>query len=181
MPTTIVAQNGKEITQQTKIAVTGCKPAIAVVRHRVKGKTATIVVSVPSAGKLVATGKGLTRGSGKARKAGTVTVKLRLSKKEQAFLAKRHGRRLKTKITLRFTPTHGAKLKTQRDGARALSHHAHRLSVALVPRRRRSGGTRWALAPSRAGIPVSPGAAAVSPAAASLSPGCRVHHTTGTS
>ncbi|HEY5045926.1 MAG TPA: hypothetical protein VII53_08730 [Solirubrobacteraceae bacterium] len=112
MPTTIDAQNGKQITQQTKVAVTGCKPAIAVIHHSVKGKTATIAVSVPSAGKLVAAGKGLSQATGKAGKAGTVTVKLRLSKKEQAFLVKRHGRRLKTKITLQFTPTHGAKLKT---------------------------------------------------------------------
>ncbi len=78
----------------------------------VKGGTATIGVSVPAAGRLVATGSGLSRASGKASKAGTVTVKLTLTKGEAAFLAKRHGRKLRAKINLRFTPTKGSKLTT---------------------------------------------------------------------
>ena len=57
-------------------------------------------------------GSGLSRASGKASKAGTVTVKLTLTKAEAAFLARHPGRRLKAKIDLRFTPKKGAKLKT---------------------------------------------------------------------
>ena len=112
MPTAFVGQNGAEIHESTPIAVTGCKPAITVVKRSVKGATATISVSVPAAGKLVATGKGLSKASGKASKAGTVTVKLTLTKGEAAFLARHRGRRLKAKIDLRFTPKKGAKLKT---------------------------------------------------------------------
>ena len=107
---------GARLKQESPVTVTGCKPAIYVTGHKVKGRTATIQVSVPSAGKLVASGKGLSKGSGKIGKAGTITVKLTLSKAEQAFLNKRDkqhpGRKLEAKIHLTFTPKHGAKLKT---------------------------------------------------------------------
>ena len=112
MPTEFKAQNGAEIKENTQISVTGCKPAITVKGHKVKGKTATIVVAVPAAGKLVASSKGLSKGSGKIGKAGTVTVKLTLTKGEVAFLAKHKGRKLAAKIHLTFTPKKGAKLKT---------------------------------------------------------------------
>jgi len=110
MPTAFTAQNGMTIHQSTPIGVTGCKPTITVVRHSGNRKTATIAVSVPAAGKLVATGKGLSRATGKAGGAGTVTVKMTLSSNEQAFLAKHHGRRLKVAVKLLFTPKHGSKL-----------------------------------------------------------------------
>ena len=112
LPTAFVAQNGAEIHESTPLSVSGCKPAITVVKHSVKGGTATIVVSVPAAGRLVATGSGLSRASGKASKAGTVTVKLTLTKGEAAFLAKHHGRKLRAKINLRFTPRKGSRLTT---------------------------------------------------------------------
>jgi hypothetical protein len=110
MPTAFVAQNGAVIHQSTPISVSGCKPAITVVRHSGNRKTATIAVSVPSAGKLVATGKGLSRATGNAGGAGTVTVKMTLSSNERAFLAKHKGRRLKVAVKLLFTPKHGGKL-----------------------------------------------------------------------
>jgi hypothetical protein len=112
MPTAFVGQNGAEIHTSTPISVEGCKPAITVVKRSVKGATATIEVSVPAAGRLVATGKGLSKASDKASRAGTLTVKLTLTRAEAAFLARHPGRRLKAKINLRFTPKKGAKLKT---------------------------------------------------------------------
>jgi hypothetical protein len=112
MPTEIVGQNGAVTKQNTTIAVTGCKPAITVASHSVKGKTATIAIKVPSPGKLVVSGKGLSTVSKAAGGAGTVTVKVTLSSKEQAFLARQRGRKLAARIKLLFTPTHGAKLST---------------------------------------------------------------------
>ena len=50
LPTAFVGQNGAEIHESTPLSVSGCKPAITVVKHSVKGETATIVVSVPAAG-----------------------------------------------------------------------------------------------------------------------------------
>jgi len=67
---------------------------------------------VPSAGRLLATGKGVSTGRGKAGKAGDVRVKVTLTKAEQAFLRKHPSRKLREKINLRFTPNKGAKLTT---------------------------------------------------------------------
>jgi hypothetical protein len=113
IPNEFVSQaGGAPLEQDSAISVTGCAPAITVVSHKVRGKTATVVVSVPSAGKLVATGKGLSKGVGRSNKAGVVTVKLTLTNGEAVALAKHKGRRLKAKINLSFTPTKGKKLKT---------------------------------------------------------------------
>jgi hypothetical protein len=112
LPVEFVGQNGAPLKQTSTAKVTGCKPAIAVTSHRVKGNTATLAVSVPAAGKLVATGKGLSKGSGKTTKAGTITVKLTLTKAEVATLKKHNGRKLRAKVTLKFTPKKGSKLAT---------------------------------------------------------------------
>jgi DNA-binding beta-propeller fold protein YncE/ribosomal protein L11 len=112
MPTEFVAQNGAEIHQTTPISVTGCTPAISVVSHSVSGRTATVVVSVPSAGKLVATAHGLSKGTGNSSKAQNVTVNLTLTNVEQAFLNHHKGRKLEAKIHLTFTPKKGSKLRT---------------------------------------------------------------------
>jgi hypothetical protein len=112
MPTEFRAQNGAEIHQSTPISVTGCPAAITVVRQRVKGKTATIQVRVPGAGKLVATAKGLSKASKTAKGATILTLKLTLTNAEAAFLGKHKGRKLKATVNLQFTPKRGGKLKT---------------------------------------------------------------------
>jgi hypothetical protein len=112
MPTLFKASNGLEISQNTHIAITGCAPAITVLSHKVKGETATIQVSVPAAGKLVATGKGLSKASRTATGAATLTVRLTLTNGEAAALSKHKGRKLKAKINLTFTPKKGGQLKT---------------------------------------------------------------------
>jgi len=112
MPTEFIGQNGAELRQDTPITVEGCAPAITVVSHKVKGKTATIQVSVPGAGKLVATGKGLSKASKTATGTTTLSVKLTLTNGEAAALSKHKGRKLKAKINLTFTPKKGGQLKT---------------------------------------------------------------------
>ncbi len=112
LPTAFVGQNGAEIHTSTPLSVTGCKPALGIVSDSVKGTKATIVVSVPAAGRLLATGKGVSTGRGKAAKAGDVRVQVTLTKAEQAFLRKHARRKLTAKINLRFTPSKGAKLTT---------------------------------------------------------------------
>jgi hypothetical protein len=99
MPTEFTGQNGAVIRQNTPIAVTGCPNSISISSHKVKGKTTTIQVSVPAAGKLTATGKGLSKASKTA--SGRETVSLVLNQKK--------GGKLKTSIKLRFTPSKGAK------------------------------------------------------------------------
>ena len=99
MPTAFVAQNGAEIHESTKIAVTGCPTAISISSHKVKGKTATLSVYVPAAGKVTATGKGLTSVS-----------KTYSGQEAQTFtLTQKKAGKLKTKIKLSFTPSKGKK------------------------------------------------------------------------
>jgi hypothetical protein len=112
MPTRIKGQNGALVEQSTKIKVTGCKPAVTVVRKNVKGATATIVANVPMAGRLVASGEGLSKGSRTLSKAGNATVSVSLTKAEREFLAQHPGRKLKARIRLRFTPNHGKPIST---------------------------------------------------------------------
>ena len=110
MPTAITGQNGAVIHESTPIAVEGCKPAIRVVRHSVKGKTATIAVSVPSAGTLVATGSAIKRSTKRASKAKVVTIGVTLSKRDARVLARHPHQRVKVEVKLRFTSKHGAPL-----------------------------------------------------------------------
>jgi uncharacterized repeat protein (TIGR01451 family) len=112
MPTEFVAQNGTVIRQDTPIAVSGCKAKISVVRHSSTGKRATVVVKVPSAGKLLASAEGLAKTTTMAGKAGTVTVKLTLSVKERAFLVRHQGRKLAAQVALRFTSDDGERLSS---------------------------------------------------------------------
>ena len=113
MPTSFKAQNGAEIKEKVPISVQGCRPEIRVLRHRVQGKRATVVVSVPSAGTLLAGGNGLARVSKQVRRAGVVTVTLRLSAADQRFVARHHNRRLEAPIRLSFRPSHGRRLEAQ--------------------------------------------------------------------
>ena len=99
MPVRFKASNGLEITQNTPVGVTGCPNSISISSHKVKGKTTTIQVSVPAAGKLTATGKGLSKASKTA--SGRETVSLVLNQKKAG--------KLKTNIKLTFTPSKGAK------------------------------------------------------------------------
>ncbi|MCL2769216.1 MAG: hypothetical protein FWD42_03805 [Solirubrobacterales bacterium] len=113
MPTTFTAQNGTTLKQKTTIAVSGCRPQIRVVRHRVKGKRATITIAVPSAGRLVADGGGVHRTIEVVHGAGTVTLTLQLSRAQQRFVARHHGRLLQVPITLSFAPSHGTRLQAR--------------------------------------------------------------------
>jgi len=99
MPTEFKAQNGAEIKQDTKIAVTGCPSNISIESKNVSGKKTTLTVYVPAAGKLTASGKGLTseRKTYSGQEAQTFT------------LTQKKAGKLKTKIKLTFTPSKGKK------------------------------------------------------------------------
>jgi hypothetical protein len=112
MPTTLTGQNGAVVKQSTPIAVTGCAPAIRVTKHTVKGTAATLVVSVPSAGRLTAKGAGLTSATKTVSAAKSVTLKVKLNKKQQASLTRHRGRKLKLRVKLQFAPKKGARLST---------------------------------------------------------------------
>ena len=97
VPTVFKAANGMEINQNTPASVTGCSTKLSLSSKKLKGRKLTLTVYVPAAGKLKATGKGLSSATKKA--GGTETVTLTLH-------AKRRGK-FKTKVKLTFTPSHG--------------------------------------------------------------------------
>jgi hypothetical protein len=110
MPTEFVAQNGAEFHVSTPVAVAGCKPELRVLSHKVKGTRASILVTVPFAGTLVATGKGIARSVKRPAKAKVVTIGVTLSKHDLRVLARKPSERVKVEVKLRFTSKHGAPL-----------------------------------------------------------------------
>ncbi|HEY2632377.1 MAG TPA: hypothetical protein VGI26_08370 [Solirubrobacteraceae bacterium] len=109
MPTRIVAQNGAETKQNTRIEVTGCPNTITILHHTIKGHTLTLKVGVPRAGRLAASGKGLTS-TGKTTNGGQ-TVTLRLKETNPGALS--------TNVLIRFTPNTGKQRKILRKTIRA--------------------------------------------------------------
>jgi hypothetical protein len=95
MPTTIVGQNNAAIEDTTIIKVEGCGRKLVLDRHKVKGNTLELRVTVPAAGKLTASGAGLTKASAKAKGRETLTLKLK-ERKQGA---------LKSKVSIAFKPS----------------------------------------------------------------------------
>lgn len=98
MPTTIVAQNGKQVKQSTTISVSGCP--VRIVRHRVRGNAAYVTVQTYAPGRLSGGGRHLasvSRGFKRAQRA--VTLKIPLTRS-----ARRHKRPLKVRVRVGFVP-----------------------------------------------------------------------------
>lgn len=112
MPTVFTGQNGAVVRRSTPISVAGCKPAIRVLDRKARGSKATIVVQVPSAGRLVARGNGVSSVSEVVRKAGRKAIALTLSKHERKLLARHRGRRLRVHVKLVFKPAHGGRIRS---------------------------------------------------------------------
>ena len=99
-PTTIIAQSGAKITQNTRIAVSGCP--IELISHKRHGRRLTLKVWVPEAGRLSVTGKAVKRVNVRVKKAGTiVTFSVPLTSSAIAAL---HGHGKKPKLRIGFSP-----------------------------------------------------------------------------
>jgi hypothetical protein len=94
MPTMFDAQNGAKITQKTPIAVQGCPYTLTVLKHRVVKRALTLTVSVPAAGRLLVSGRGVADAYATAGRRQTLTLTLK----------ERRAGRLRSKIRLRFVP-----------------------------------------------------------------------------
>jgi hypothetical protein len=95
IPVKLSAQNGAVLSLSSRVAVTGCPNSLKVLSHRVKGRKVILKISVPSAGRLTASGRGVTqaRKTIKARSTVTLTLKAKGRKK------------LKSKVRLAFLPS----------------------------------------------------------------------------
>ena len=97
MPTLIDGQNGAQTKQNTRIEVEGCGKTLSVVSTRVTKKTLRLSIYAPTAGKVTASGKGVSSGS-----------KSYSGQEAQTFtLTQKKAGKLKTKIKLTFTPSGG--------------------------------------------------------------------------
>ncbi|MHB1538040.1 MAG: hypothetical protein ACYCUM_12725 [Solirubrobacteraceae bacterium] len=142
MPTMIEGQNGAVIDQTTKVEVEGCKPALRIIRSKVKGDFAMLLVAVPAAGTLKAYGKDLTRATRKPGKAKDVSVRLKLTAKGRKLLA--HGRKRRRKLTIKlaFTPQHGGRLTKQTTLAFTRRASTRKTSTRKSKASTRKGGSR---------------------------------------
>jgi hypothetical protein len=113
MPTAFTAQNGAVIHQATPITVSGCKPRLLVRRHKVNGTNAKLTISVPLAGRLSASGKGIIAVRRRVAAPGQVGVQVTLTAAERRFLATRSaGRRVRVRVSLTLTASRGRRLHT---------------------------------------------------------------------
>jgi hypothetical protein len=96
MPTQFVAQDGVEINQNTAIAIQGCSTKLSLT-HKLKGKTLTLSVYAPAAGKIRVSGIGLPSATKTAKGQENITIKLK-AKRSHSF---------RTKLKLSFQPSKG--------------------------------------------------------------------------
>jgi hypothetical protein len=108
MPTTIEGQNGAVRNQTTKVRVAGCKPALYIRSTKVSGKSVTVTVTVPAAGKIAASGEGLRGQTKHSTGEKLVTLKLALIGAQASKVSP--GHRLKVRVDLAFTPRRGRRL-----------------------------------------------------------------------
>jgi hypothetical protein len=107
MPTTIVGWSGVAVKQNTRIAVSGC-PRARVVSRKVRGHTATVVVRVPSAGRVALSGAGLATVATSLRHAGNATLRTALTRVGVVALHRHHDT-LNVSVKASFTPTTGTR------------------------------------------------------------------------
>jgi hypothetical protein len=113
IPTEMTAQNGAFIPQQTQPQLTGCGAGVAsfvtgktvIKKHSIKGSTLTLVVFAPGAGKISISGSGLHGLKKSVSKAGSYTIKVKLTAKGKTAVAHKH--QLKMRVRDGFTPSHG--------------------------------------------------------------------------
>jgi hypothetical protein len=100
MPTTITAQSGAQIKQNTKINVAGCP--VKILRRRIVHGVLILTIQTFGAGRVIATGKNLRTASRRVRGPGITTLRVRLSRKGARAL--RNRGRLKIRVRVRFVP-----------------------------------------------------------------------------
>ncbi|MGO9790718.1 MAG: hypothetical protein ACLP8S_14875, partial [Solirubrobacteraceae bacterium] len=101
MPTIITAQNGKQIKQSTKIAVTGCtpaKPSVKITKTKLKGNTLLVTVKTSANGTITISGSDVKRTTKTNVKAGSHQITVALSNAGKT--AKTHRKKTKLRASL---------------------------------------------------------------------------------
>jgi hypothetical protein len=110
MPTTITAQDGAQIKQNTRISVSGCSPKtrsrrrVRILAHRIVGHTLILEVQTAAAGRVSAEGSDLRPVSRRLGKASTTTLRAALTRDGLRALRRHHL--LKIVVRVQFAPNH---------------------------------------------------------------------------
>jgi hypothetical protein len=110
MPTEITGQNGAVEKQETRIEVEGCSNALVLKSKKVgpAGKTLSLQVEVPAAGRLTASGKGVTNTSKSSTGREFLSLSVSLGKADAKRVASH--RSVNVKLKLSFVPKSGKHL-----------------------------------------------------------------------
>jgi hypothetical protein len=108
MPTTITAQNGAVIKQNTRISVSGC--GVRILSRRVRGHKLILVLRTLGGGLITVKGNGLRGVSRRVKRSATVTFKLALTRGGLRSLHRHH--RLKVGVRVGFRPSQKGALRS---------------------------------------------------------------------
>ncbi len=108
MPTTITAQNGKVIKQNTRISVSGC--GVRILSRRVRGHKLILVLRTLGGGLITVKGNRLRGASRRVKRSATVTFKLALTRGGLRSLRRHH--RLKVTVRVGFRPSQKGALRS---------------------------------------------------------------------
>ena len=108
MPTTITAQNGAVIKQNTRISVSGC--GVRILSRRVRGHKLILVLRTLGGGLITVKGNGLRGASRRVKRSATVTFKLPLTRGGLRSLRRHH--RLKVGVRVGFRPSQKGALRS---------------------------------------------------------------------
>jgi hypothetical protein len=109
MPTTITAQNGAVIKQNTRISVSGC--GVRILSRRVRGHKLILVLRTLGGGLITVKGNPLRGASRRVKKSATVTFKLPLTRGGLRALH-HHHHRLKVTVRVSFRPSQKGALRS---------------------------------------------------------------------
>jgi len=110
MPTTITAQDGAQIKQNTRISVAGCagkarsRRRVRILAHRIVGHTLVLKVQTLAAGRVRVRGSDLRSVVHRFAKASTTTLDVPLTRDALSALRKHH--RLQLAVRVQFVPSH---------------------------------------------------------------------------
>jgi hypothetical protein len=108
MPTTITGQNGKQLKQNTKLAVSGC--GVKIRGYKIVGHTLLLRVQTFAAGRISANGRSVNATSRRLSQATTTTLRVSLSR--GSLTALRARRKLKIHVRVGFVPKNKGEAKS---------------------------------------------------------------------
>ncbi len=109
MPTTITAQDGAQIREDTRISVSGCPGktgghhGVRILAHRIAGHTLVLEIQTPAAGRVSAAGSGLRRVTRRLSEASKTKLRVPLTRGGMTALRAHHL--VKIVVRVRFVPS----------------------------------------------------------------------------